>query len=146
MGMIGGGSGAFIGAVHRIAALMDGHIEMVCGALSSDPGRSKSSGTDWYLPGERVYSSYKEMFDAEKKLPEGKRMDFVAIVTPNHLHFEPAKLALTNNFHVVCDKPLSFDTKEAEELSPLIKMVTMLWFSTHPVCCEVWQLLMEFLK
>lgn len=131
MGMVGGGSGAFIGSVHRIAALMDGHIEMVCGALSSDPGRSKSSGAEWYLAGERVYGSYQEMFEAERKLPEGKRMDFVAIVTPNHLHYEPAKLALTSNFHVVCDKPLSFNTREAEELADLVKKTGLVFALTH---------------
>src|SRR5699024_7777733 len=94
MGMIGGGQGAFIGDVHRIAARIDGQIELVCGAFSSDPEKSKKSGRSLYLPSDRVYESYEEMIQQESKLPEGERMDFVSVVTPNHLHFEPAKLAL----------------------------------------------------
>src|SRR5690348_2960162 len=101
MGMIGGGPGAFIGAVHRIAANMDGETEIVCGAFSSDPAKSKQAGKQLYLPDARVYGSYKEMINAEKKLSANERMDFVSIVTPNHVHFEPAKLALENGFHVV---------------------------------------------
>jgi predicted dehydrogenase len=131
MGMIGGGSGAFIGAVHRIAALMDGHIEMVCGALSSDPQKAKASGEEWYLPPARAYGSYKEMFEAESKLNEGDRMDFVSIVTPNHLHFEPAMLALKNGFHVVCDKPLAFNTGEAEQLAAMVKKSGLVFALTH---------------
>jgi predicted dehydrogenase len=131
MGMVGGGRGAFIGAVHRAAALMDGHIEMVCGALSSDPEKARLSGLDWYLPGERSYVSYKEMIQAEKKLPEGERMDMVIIVTPNHLHYEPAKLALENGFHVVCDKPLAFSTEEAVKLASLVDRSGKVFALTH---------------
>src|SRR5690606_20614578 len=94
MGMIGGGPGAFIGAVHRIAANMDGEIELVCGAFSSDPEKSKQTGQELNLPMNRVYGSYKEMIRAEAELPLSERMDIVSIVTPNHVHFEPAKLAL----------------------------------------------------
>src|SRR3954447_1171727 len=94
MGMIGGGAGAFIGAIHRIAALMDGEIELVCGAFSSDAEKSKSSGKALFLDPARVYGSYEEMISKEKQLPEGERMDIVSIVTPNHMHFAPAKLAL----------------------------------------------------
>src|SRR5688572_5638658 len=94
MGMVGGGPGAFIGAVHRIAANMDGEIELVCGAFSSDPQKSKQAGEQLYISPSRAYGSYKEMIKAEKALPADQRMDFVSIVTPNHVHFEPAKLAL----------------------------------------------------
>src|SRR5258708_39723285 len=92
MGMIGGGHGAFIGAVHRIAANMDGEIELVCGAFSSDEEKSKQQGALLYLSPQRAYGSYKEMIRREAELPSAERMDFVSIVTPNHLHFEPAKL------------------------------------------------------
>jgi predicted dehydrogenase len=131
MGMVGGGTGAFIGSVHRMAALLDGHIELVCGAFSSDPEKSKSSGRDWYLPDDRIYDTYQEMFNKEKELPLGERMDFVTIVTPNHLHYEPAKLALTHGFHVVCDKPLSFNTEEAEELAGLTDKTGLVFGLTH---------------
>jgi len=119
MGMIGGGPGAFIGAVHRIAANMDGEIELVCGAFSSDPERSAEKGKALYLSPDRVYGSYKEMIRREAALPEHQKMDFVSIVTPNYLHFQPAKLALENGFHVVLDKPMTFDLKEAKELKEI---------------------------
>lgn len=106
MGMVGGGRGAFIGGVHRMAAALDGHIDLVCGAFSSDSEKSRLSGQDLYLPEDRVYDSYSQMILTEKELPVGVRMDFVSIVTPNHMHFGPAKMALENGFHVVCDKPL----------------------------------------
>src|ERR1700748_3358875 len=93
MGMIGGGPGAFIGAVHRIAANIDGEIELVCGAFSSDPEKSKKKGEILYLPQQRIYGSYKEMIRREAELSYTDRMDFVSIVTPNHLHFDPSKLA-----------------------------------------------------
>src|SRR6266508_2231111 len=94
-GMVGGGRAAFIGAVHRIAAAMDQQIELVCGAFSSDPERSKASGADLFLPPERCYGTFEEMIKTEARLPEGERMDFIAIVTPNHMHFSPAKLGVT---------------------------------------------------
>ena len=131
MGMVGGGRGAFIGAVHRMAAALDGQIELVCGAFSSNPKKSKLSGKDLHLPKERCYGSYKEMILAEKKLPEDIRMDFVSIVTPNHVHFGPAKMALQNGFHVVCDKPLAFDMKEAKELQRLVKKTKLVFALTH---------------
>lgn len=129
--MIGGGRGAFIGAVHRMAAALDGEIELVCGAFSSDPKRSRLSGQDLYLPVHRVYDSYKKMIKAEKKLPLGERMDFVAIVTPNHLHYAPAKLALQNGFHVVCDKPVCFDLRQAKKLQKLVQKTGLLFALTH---------------
>jgi predicted dehydrogenase len=131
MGMVGGGYDAFIGAVHRKAALMDGEIELVCGAFSSDPQKSKESGAKLYLPPDRVYDSYNEMIQKEKLLPEGIRMDFVSIVTPNHVHFGPAKMALENGFSVVCDKPLAFSLVEAKELVKVVQNSGLLFALTH---------------
>ena len=129
--MVGGGTGAFIGNVHRMAAALDGQIELVCGAFNSDPQRSKASGKSLYLPDERVYGTYEEMIKQEKLLPEGVRMDFVAIVTPNHVHFGPAKMALENGFHVVCDKPLAFNLEEAEQLTALVEQTGLTFALTH---------------
>ncbi len=131
MGMVGGGRGAFIGGVHRMAAALDGEIELVCGAFSSNPEKSKASGEDFYLDPSRVYGSYAEMITEEKKLPEGERMDFVSIVTPNHVHYGPAKMALENGFHVVCDKPLCFSMEEAHELEKLVEDTGLIFALTH---------------
>jgi predicted dehydrogenase len=131
MGMVGGGRGAFIGAVHRMAAAIDGEIELVCGAFSSNPKKSKLSGADLYLPKDRVYGSYEEMIKKEAQLPLGERMDFISIVTPNHMHFAPAKMALENGFHVVCDKPLCFNLKEAKMLQKLVEKTGLLFALTH---------------
>lgn len=131
MGMVGGGKGAFIGEIHRIAANMDGLIELVCGAFSSDPGRSKESGEALFLPEHRVYGSYQEMITQERQLPEGERMDFVSIVTPNHVHFEPAMMALENGFHVVLDKPMTFDLDEAKQLQQKAAETGLLFLLTH---------------
>ena len=131
MGMVGGGEGAFIGAVHRMAAALDGEIELVCGAFSSNAEKSKRSGRALYLPDDRVYGSYEEMILKEKELPEGERMDFISIVTPNHVHFPPAKLALENGFSVVCDKPLCFSLDEARELRSLVNDTGLLFALTH---------------
>ena len=106
--MIGGGQGSFIGAVHRIAANLDGQIELVCGCFSSNPENARVTGESLFLPPERVYSSWQEMLEKEAQLPEGVRMDFVSIVTPNHVHFAPAMMALEKGFHVVLDKPMTF--------------------------------------
>jgi predicted dehydrogenase len=131
MGMVGGGRGAFIGAVHRIAAAIDQQIELVCGAFSSDPERSKASGADFFLPAERCYGTFQEMIEKEKALPAGERMDFVAIVTPNHMHFPPAKLALENGFHVLSDKPACFDLAESKALGEVVKASGRLYGLTH---------------
>lgn len=131
MGMIGGGRGAFIGAVHRMAAALDGQIDLVCGAFSSDPAKSKASGADLYLPPSRVYSSYEEMIKKESMLPDSERMDFVSIVTPNHVHFPPAKLALEHGFHVMCDKPVTFNTAEAKSLQKIVTKTGLLFGLTH---------------
>ena len=130
-GMVGGGRGAFIGAVHRIAAAMDQQVELVCGAFSSDPERSKVSGGDLFLPANRCYGTFAEMILAEKALPASERMDFIAIVTPNHMHFPPAKLALENGFHVLSDKPATFDLAEAKALAALVKKTGLLYGLTH---------------
>ncbi len=129
--MVGGGRGAFIGGVHRIAAAMDNEIELVCGAFSSSAEKSRLSGQDLYLPENRAYGSFEEMIREEKKLPEGERMDFVSIVTPNHLHFPPAKLALENGFPVICDKPLAFSLAEAKELRDIVNKSGLPFALTH---------------
>ena len=131
MGMVGGGRGAFIGAVHRMAAALDGQIELVCGAFSSDPQRSKDSGADLFLPPERCYGTFEEMMTGEAALPADRRMDFVSIVTPNHLHFAPAKAALEHGFHVVSDKPATFNLAEAKELGVLVGRTGLLYALTH---------------
>ncbi|HEY8932040.1 MAG TPA: Gfo/Idh/MocA family oxidoreductase [Rariglobus sp.] len=130
-GMIGGGRGAFIGAVHRIAAQMDGQAELVAGAFSSDPARSAASGTDLFLDPSRVYGSYVEMAEAESKKPVGQRLDFVVIVTPNHQHFPPAKLFLEKGFNVVCDKPVTFDLKQAVALRKIVAKSKKVFALTH---------------
>jgi predicted dehydrogenase len=131
MGMVGGGRGAFIGAVHRMAAALDGEIELVCGAFSSNPERSIASGKDFYLPDDRCYGSYAEMFEKEAQLPEGDRMDFVSIVTPNHMHFPVAKAALDAGFHVMCDKPMTFTLQEAHDLKALVDSTGLMFGLTH---------------
>ncbi len=129
--MIGGSLEAFIGAVHRRGAALDGEIELVCGAFSSNPEKSKSTGEALYLKPERVYGSFEEMILAEKQLPDGERMDFVSIVTPNHMHFAPAKMALENGFNVMMDKPVTLNMEEAKELETIIKKSGLLFGLTH---------------
>lgn len=131
MGMVGGGADGFIGAVHRMAAQIDSQIELVCGAFSSDPEKSKSFGKSLFLTDERAYGSFEEMILKESQLDASVRMDFVAIVTPNHLHFAPAKLALENGFHVICDKPVTFDLEQAKELQKLVKQTGLIFALTH---------------
>ena len=114
--MIGGGKDAFIGAIHRYAAFMDGQIELVCGALSINPDIAKDSGKSLYLPDDRIYLTYEEMIKKEAALPVDKRMDFVTIVTPNFAHFAPAMAALENGFNVVIEKPITFTLDEAKQL------------------------------
>ena len=131
MGMVGGGSDAFIGAIHRLAALMDGQIELVCGCFSINPDVSLSSGKSYFLPDNRVYKTYQEMFENEVKLPEGDRMDFVTIVTPNFAHFGPAMMALENGFNVVIDKPITFTLDEALQLQSKLQETGLLLALTH---------------
>ena len=131
MGMVGGGTDAFIGAVHRLAALMDNQIELVCGCFSVNPEISRSSGKLYYLPDNRVYTTYQEMFEKEAQLPEGERMDFVSIVTPNFVHFDPAIMALDKGFHVVLDKPMTFTLEEAYKLKEKIDETGLTFALTH---------------
>ena len=131
MGMVGGGSTAFIGAIHRLAALMDNQIELVCGCFSTNPEVSLSSGLSYYLPEDRIYKNYHEMFEHEASLPLGERMDFVTIVTPNSVHFEPAMLAMDNGFHVVLDKPITFTLEEAKIIKAKIAQTGLTLALTH---------------
>lgn len=129
--MIGGGQGAFIGAVHRHAAALDGLYELVAGAFSSNPETSKASGHLLGLPPERVYTSYEELIRREKERPAAERVQVVSIVTPNHLHFAPARLALENGFHVVLDKPMTFSLAEARELEQIAAASNCRFCLTH---------------
>jgi len=131
LGMIGGGLDAFIGAVHRKAAAMDGQLELVCGAFSRSAEKSKAAGEALHLDPARVYESYDQMFDEESRLPEDERMDAVAIVTPNHVHFDPAKKALQHGFHVIIDKPIAFSVEEAKELQSLTHETGCVLALTH---------------
>jgi predicted dehydrogenase len=131
MGMIGGGKDAFIGAIHRIAANMDGLIELVCGALSSSPEKAVESGRTLFLPEDRIYPNYEEMILQESRLPAGQRMDFVSIVTPNHAHFAPAMMALEHGFHVVIDKPITFTLEEAKLLKKKTEETGLSLLLTH---------------
>lgn len=131
MGMVGGGRGAFIGGVHRRAANLDGNIELVAGAFSSDPKKSKLSGKDFHLDSSRVYNSYQEMAEKEKALPEDQRIDFVTIVVQNHLHFDVAKTFLQAGFNVVCDKPVTYDLAQARELRKIINKTKKVFALTH---------------
>jgi predicted dehydrogenase len=131
MGMVGGGQGAFIGGVHRMAAAIDGQIELVCGAFSSSSEKSKASGKDLYIPEDRCYGNYEEMFEKEKLLPVGERMDFVSIVTPNHMHYPVASAALANGFHVMSDKPATFSLEEALKLKQEVAQSGLFYGLTH---------------
>ena len=131
MGMVGGSLDAFIGAVHRRAAVLDNEIELVCGAFSSNPEKSRQTGHALYLPPNRVYANFEDMILREKELPEGERMDFVTIVTPNYMHFAPAKMALENGFHVVCDKPITLNLAEARELKRIVDETGLIFCLTH---------------
>lgn len=131
MGMIGGGSNGFIGAIHRIAAFADNQIELVCGCFSTNPEISASSGASYFLPKERVYGSCEEMFDRELTLLEDERMEFVAIVTPNVAHFEAAKRALLNGLDVVIEKPITFSLEEAKELKNIVESTGRTLALTH---------------
>ncbi len=132
MGMVGGCLSSFIGVVHRMAAGLDNEIELVCGAFNADVKLSKEAGAAYYLEDNRVYGSYAEMFENEKQLPEDERMDFVSIVTPNFLHFDIAKMALENGFHVVCEKPMTVTSQEAEQLVELVESTGLIFALTHP--------------
>lgn len=129
--MIGGGKGAFIGAIHRIASRLDDEYTLVCGAFNSDSKKSKESGEWLGLDSNRVYDSYKELFEKESTLPVDERMEVVSIVTPNHLHFESAKLALQYGFDVILDKPITFSLEEAKELKSILETSGKSLMLTH---------------
>lgn len=131
MGMIGGGNDAFIGAIHRLAANMDGKIELVCGALSINKDIAIESGKSLFLPAERTYTTYDEMLEKEAALPEDQRMDFVTIVTPNFAHFAPAMMALDKGFHVVIEKPITLSLEEAVALDKKVKETGLVLCLTH---------------
>lgn len=131
MGMIGGGEGAFIGEVHRMAARLDNRIDLVCGAFSANAAKSKRSGKALGLPDDRVYGSYEEMIKKEAALPESERMQFVSVVTPNHMHFPAAKAALQAGFHVMSDKPATYDLAEAKQLRKLVEKTGLQYGLTH---------------
>ena len=131
MGMVGGGQGAFIGGVHRIAATLDQQIEVVAGCFSRDPENTRVTGAELYLNPDRCYDSYAEMAAAEATLPENERIDFVSIVTPNISHFEIAKTFLDTGFHVVCDKPMTYSLDEAEALVQLVEDSGLVFALTH---------------
>ncbi len=131
MGMVGGGPGSFIGAVHRMAANLDGQIELVCGCFSSSPAKSLETGRSLFLPEDRIYATYQEMMEREAALPEGERMDFVSIVTPNDMHFAPAMLALEKGFDVAMDKPMTYSLDEANQLRDKVKESGRLLLLTH---------------
>ncbi len=131
MGMVGGGKDAFIGAIHRIAANMDGLVELSCGALSINPEIAVESGKILFLPEERIYLTYEEMIKKESALPADKRIDFVTIVTPNFAHFAPAMMALDNGFHIIIEKPMTFTLDEAKELKKKVDETGLLLCLTH---------------
>ena len=129
--MAGGGPGAFIGDVHRRAALLDGGVELVAGAFSSDARRSREKGRELLLDPARVYGSLDEMIERERRLPVGERVDFVSVVTPNHLHFPMAAALLEAGVHVVCDKPMTFDAAEARRLQGVVERSGLVFAVTH---------------
>jgi predicted dehydrogenase len=131
MGMIGGGKDAFIGAIHRIAANIDGQVEFCCGALSIHPETARESGEMLYLPADRTYLNYEEMIHAESKLPADQRIDFVSIVTPNFAHFAPAMMALDHGFNVVIEKPIALSLDEARQLQQKVKETGLTLCLTH---------------
>ncbi len=131
MGLVGGGIGSFIGKVHSIAACLDNRATMIAGAFSSDPARSKASAPEYDVAPDRAYASYKDMMAAEAAKPVGERIDFVSVTTPNHTHFEIAKAALEAGFHVVCDKPMTFDLAQAEELVATVEKTKKVFSLTH---------------
>ena len=131
MGMVGGGRGAFIGSVHRMAARLDGEIDLVAGCFSADPAKSKASGADLFLAPARVYSTYAEMAQKEAALTADQRIDFVSIVTRNNTHFAVAKTFLEAGFHVICDKPLCFSLAEGRKLRAAVKKSGRVFALTH---------------
>ncbi len=131
MALVGGGQGAFIGRVHATAAILDNRATLVAGALSSDPAKAKASAPDYDIPEQRAYGSYRELIETELKLPEDQRVDFLSVATPNHTHFEIAKAAVEAGFNVMCDKPLTFDLTQAEQLAEAVDRSGVVFGVTH---------------
>ncbi len=131
MGLVGGGQGAFIGRVHVTAAIMDNRALLTAGALSADPGKAKASAPDFDIKPERAYGSYQEMLAGELKLPASERIDFVSIATPNHTHFEIAKTFAEAGFNIMCDKPMTYDLAQAEELAKIVRRTGIVFGLTH---------------
>ena len=131
MGIVGGGQGSFIGRVHVTAAVLDNRAALVAGAFSSDAARSKASAADYDVDPSRAYGSYQELFDKERALPADRRVDFVSIATPNHMHFPVAKAAVEAGFHVVCDKPLTLTLAEAESLAKIVQQSNVVFAVSH---------------
>jgi predicted dehydrogenase len=131
MGLIGGGQGAFIGRVHATAACLDNRAVLVAGALSSDAARAKASAPDYGIAADRAYGSYQEMVQKEKQRPESERIDFVSVATPNHTHFEIAKAFAEAGFNVLCDKPMTLDLAQAEELAKVAQRSGVVFGVTH---------------
>jgi len=131
MALVGGGQGAFIGRVHCTAAVLDNRAALVAGALSSNPEKAKASAADYDIPPERAYGSYQEMLEQQAKLPESERIDFVSVATPNHTHFDIAKAAVEAGFNVMCDKPMTFDLEQAEQLAKAVDSSGVVFAVTH---------------
>jgi len=131
MALVGGGQGAFIGRVHCTAAVLDNRAALVAGALSSNPEKAKASAADYDIAPDRAYGSYQELIEKEKALPADKRIDFVSVATPNHTHFEIAKAAVQAGFNVMCDKPMTFDLAQAEELAKIVDGSGVVFAVTH---------------
>ena len=129
MGLVGGGQGSFIGRVHATAAVLDNRAALVAGALSSDPAKAKASAPDYDIPADRAYTSFADMAAAEKARPDG--VDFVSVATPNHTHFEVARTFVEAGFNVICDKPLTFDLAQAEELLKVVEKSGVVFAVTH---------------
>lgn len=131
MALVGGGQGSFIGRVHATAAVLDNRAALVAGALSSNPERAKASAADYDIQPSRAYGSYRELIEKEKTLPADERVDFISIATPNNTHFEIAKAAVEAGFNVICDKPLTFDLAQAEQLAEIVDRSGVVFAVTH---------------
>jgi predicted dehydrogenase len=148
MALVGGGQGSFIGRVHATAAVLDNRAALVAGALSSDPARAKASAADYDIPPDRAYGSYRELIEAESKLPSDRRVDFISIATPNHTHYEIASAAVDAGFNAICDKPLTFDLAQAEKLAEAIARKKIVFAVTHnytgyPLVRQARQMILE---
>ncbi len=148
MGLVGGGQGSFIGRVHATAAVLDNRAEIFAGALSSNPERAKASAADYDIAPEHAYGSYQELIHAQADLPDDQRIDFMSIATPNHTHFEIAKAAVAAGINVICDKPLTFDLAQAEELAEAVEASGVVFAVTHnytgyPLVRQARQMILE---